>query len=70
MKALQEVLTVNGLSIAVTVGNLSAQSCSDAEGVTDDGAVDDSADISAARDGMTPPVRRRAFTTECGIQRW
>ena len=40
------------------------------EGVTEDGAMDDSADISAARDGMTPPVRRRAFTSERGIQRW
>ena len=38
--------------------------------MTEDGAMDDSADISAARDGMTPPVRRRAFTSECGIQRW
>jgi len=25
-------------------------------------------DISATRDGMTPPVRRHAFTSECGIQ--
>ena len=26
--------------------------------------------ISAARDGMTPPVRRHAFTSESGILQW
>jgi len=30
---------------------------------TGDGAMDDTADIAAARDDMTPPVRRRAFTS-------
>jgi len=40
--------------------SLSAPSCSVAEGVTEIGAMDDSADIPVARDGMTPSVRRRA----------
>ena len=58
--ALQEVFTMNGLSIPVTARTLSAPSCSVAEGVTEDGATDDSADNQAARDGTAPPVRRRA----------
>jgi len=33
------------------------------QGATGDGAMDDTADIPAARDDMTPPVRRRAFTS-------
>ena len=70
MNAIQEVVTLNGPSVPVTSRSLSAPSCSVAEGATEDGAMDDSADIPAARDGMTPPVRRRAFTSECGIQRW
>ena len=49
--ALQGVVTVNWLSIPVTARSLSAPSCSVAEGVTEDGAIDDSADIPAARDG-------------------
>jgi len=68
VNAIQEVITVNGLSVPVIARSLSAPSCSLAEGVVEDGAMDDSADIPAARDGMTPPIRRRAFTIECGIQ--
>jgi len=60
---LQEVVIVNWLSIAVTAKSLSAPSCSVAEGVTEDGAMDDNTDIPAAHDGMAPPVRRCAFTS-------
>ena len=61
--ALQEVVTMNGLSIPVTARTLSAPSCSVAQGFTEDGAIDDSADNPAARDGTAPPVRRRASTS-------
>ena len=54
---------MNGLSVPVNATSFSAPSCSVAEGVTEDGAMDDSADIPAARDGMAPPVRRRAQTS-------
>ena len=70
VNANREVVTVNGPSVPVTSRSSSAPSCSVAEGVTEDGAMDDSADIPASCDGMTPPVRRRAFTSESGIQRW
>ena len=33
------------------------------QSATDDGVMDDTADIPVARDDMTPPVRRRAFTS-------
>jgi len=56
VNAFQEVVTVIGPSVPVTARTLSAPSCSVAEGVTEDGAIDDSADIPAARDGMTPHV--------------
>jgi len=51
---------VNGQLVPVMARSLSASSCSVADGVTEDGIMDDSADIPVARDGMTPPVRRRA----------
>ena len=51
---------MNGQLVPVMARSLSASSCSVAEGVTEDGIMDDSADIPVARDGMTPPVRRRA----------
>jgi len=53
---------VNGLLVPVTARSLSAPSCSVAQGVTEDGSMDDSADISLAvvHDGTAPPVRRRA----------
>jgi len=43
--ALQTVVTVNGLSIPMTAGTLSAPSCSVTKCVTECGAVDDSTDI-------------------------
>jgi len=61
--ALQEVVAVNGLSIPATARSLSAPSCSVAEAVTEDGAIDDSADIPAACDGTARPGRRRAPTS-------
>ena len=61
--ALQEVVTVNGMLIPVTATSLSAPSCSAAEGVIEDGAMDDRADIPAARDGTALPGRRRASTS-------
>ena len=63
MDAIQEVVIVNGPSVPVTSKSLNAPSCLAVKGVTDDGAMDDTADNPAARDGMTPPVRRRAFTS-------
>jgi len=54
---------MNGLSIPVTARSLSAPSCSVAQGVTEDGAIDDSTDNPAARDGTAPPVRRCASTS-------
>jgi len=49
--ALQDAVTVNGLLIPVTARSLSAPSWSVAEGVIEDGALDDSADLPVARDG-------------------
>jgi len=43
---------------------LNAPSCV-AANAPGDGAMDDTADIPTARDDMTPPVRRRAFTSRC-----
>jgi len=53
--------TENRLSVPVTAGNLNAPSCSVAQGVTENGAMNDSADVPATRDGTAPPgdfVRR------------
>ena len=53
--------TENRLSAPVTAGNLNAPSCSVAQGVTENGAMSDSADVPATRDGKSPPgdfVRR------------
>jgi len=46
---------VNGLSAPATSESLDAPSCLVVKGVTADGAMDDTADIPAAHDGMTPP---------------
>jgi len=46
--------------ILVTATNFSVSPCSVAHSVTEDDAMDDSAEIPAARDGTVPPVRRRA----------
>jgi len=61
--ALQEVVAVNGLSIPATARSLSAPSCSVAEVVTEDSAIDDNADIPAACDGTARPGRRCALTS-------
>ena len=56
-----ETDTENRLSAPVTAGNLNAPSCSVAQGVTENGAMSDSADVPATRDGTAPPgdfVRR------------
>jgi len=58
--ALQEDVTLNGLMIPVTAKSFSVPSCSVAHSVTEDDAMDDSAEIPAARDGTVPPIRRRA----------
>ena len=63
MNAIQEVVIVNGPSVPVTSKSLNAPSCLAVKGVTADGAMDDTTDIPTARDGMTPPVRCRAFTS-------
>ena len=63
--ALQEVVTVNGLMIPVTARSFSVPSCSIAHSVTEDDAMDDSADIPAARDDTVPPVRCRASISSC-----
>jgi len=46
---------VNGPSAPATSKSLNAPSCLVVKGVTADGAMDDTADIPAAHDGMTPP---------------
>jgi len=61
--ALQETVTVHGLSFPMTAKSLSAPSCSAVEGMTGDGAIDDNTDIPAARDGTAPPGRLRASTS-------
>jgi len=53
----------NRLSVPVTARNLNAPSCSVAQGVTENGAMNDSADIPATRDGTAPPGRLRASTS-------
>ena len=47
----------------MTATNLSVPLCSVVEGVTEDGAIDDNTDISAARDDTAPPGRLRASTS-------
>ena len=54
---------MNGLSVPVTARSLNAPSSSVAEGVTEDGAMNDSANIPAARDSTTPPGRLLASTS-------
>ena len=63
MNAIQEVVIVNGPSVPVTSKSLNAPSCLVVKGLTADGTMDDTADIPAAHDGMTPPVKCRAFTS-------
>ena len=46
--------TENRLSVPVTARNLNAPSCSVAQGVTENGAMNDSADFSATLDGTAP----------------
>ena len=46
---------MNGPSVPATSKILNAPSCLVVKGVTADGAMDDTADIPAAHDGMTPP---------------
>ena len=46
---------MNGPSAPVTSKSLDAPSCLVVKGVTADGAMDDTADIPVAHDGMTPP---------------
>jgi len=50
---------VNGLTILVTARSFSVSPCSVVHSVTEDNAMDDSAEIPAARDGTVSPVRRR-----------
>jgi len=47
--------TENRLSVPVTARNLNAPSCSVAQGVTENGAMNDSADVSATCDGTASP---------------
>jgi len=54
---------VNGLSVPVMARNLNTPLYSVAEGVTQNGAVNYSAKISAARDGTTPQGRLLASTS-------
>jgi len=56
VNTIQDVVIVNGPSVPAT-------SCLVVKGVTANGAMDDTADIPAAHDAMTPPVRCRAFTS-------
>jgi len=51
--------TVNGLTIPVTARSFSVSPCSVAHSVTEDHAMDDSAESPAACDDTVPPVRRR-----------
>ena len=51
---------MKGPSAPATSKSLDAPSCLVVKGVIADGAMDDTADIPAAHDGMTPPVRCRA----------
>jgi len=51
---------VNGLTIPVTARSFSVSPCSIAHSVTEDDAMDDSAEFPSARDSTVPPVRRRA----------
>ena len=51
---------MNGLMIPVTARSFSVSSCLVEHSVTEDDAMDDSAEIPAARDGTVPLVKRRA----------
>jgi len=62
--ALQAVVAANGLSSPVTTSNLTEPSWSVTKCVTGGGAVDDSADILAACDGMTPPKGLRVSSSD------
>ena len=47
--------TENRLSVPVTARNLNAPPCLVAHGVTENGAMNVSVDVSATRDGTAPP---------------